>query len=79
MKLGLLPGAGGTQRLPRLTGARKALEMITTGEFVGAKDALALGILDAVEEGDDIRAVGMAYAQKVVDEGKPVRRVRDIT
>ncbi len=79
VKLGLLPGAGGTQRLPRLTGAQKALEMITTGEFVGAKDALALGILDAVEEGDNIRAIGMAYAQKVVDEGKPVRRVRDIT
>lgn len=43
VKLGLLPGAGGTQRLPRLTGAQKALEMITTGDFVGAEDALKLG------------------------------------
>lgn len=79
VKLGLLPGAGGTQRLPRLTGARKALEMITTGEFVGAKDALALGILDAVDDGSDIRASGLAFAQKLADEGKPVRRVRDLT
>lgn len=79
VKLGLLPGAGGTQRLPRLTGAKKALEMITTGDFVAADDALAAGILDAVEDGDDIRSVGVAYAQKVADEGKPVRRVRDMT
>ncbi|MEP1215466.1 MAG: 3-hydroxyacyl-CoA dehydrogenase NAD-binding domain-containing protein [Marinobacter sp.] len=79
VKLGLLPGAGGTQRLPRLTGAGKALEMITTGDFVAAQDALAAGILDAVEDGDDIRAVGLAYAQKVADEGKPVRRVRNLT
>ncbi|MGM0768090.1 MAG: 3-hydroxyacyl-CoA dehydrogenase NAD-binding domain-containing protein [Pseudomonadota bacterium] len=79
VKLGLLPGAGGTQRLPRLTGAQKALEMITTGDFVGAKEALALGIVDAVEDGSDIKAVGLAYAQKVADENKPVRRVRDRT
>jgi 3-hydroxyacyl-CoA dehydrogenase len=79
VKLGLLPGAGGTQRLPRLTGAQKALEMITSGEFVGAQDALALGIVDAVEDGNDIKAVGLAYAQNIADEGKPVRRVRDLT
>ena len=79
VKLGLLPGAGGTQRLPRLTGAQKALEMITTGEFVGANDALTLGIVDAVEDGSDIKAAGLAYAQKIADEGKPVRRVRDLT
>lgn len=79
VKLGLLPGAGGTQRLPRLTGARKALEMITTGEFVGASEALKLGIVDAVDEGDDIRAAGLAFANSIADEGKPVRRVRDLT
>lgn len=79
VKLGLLPGAGGTQRLPRLTGAQKALEMITTGDFVSAKDALGLGIVDAVEDGSDIKAVGLAYAQKVADDNKPVRRVRDLT
>lgn len=79
VKLGLLPGAGGTQRLPRLTGARKALEMITTGDFVAAPQALEMGIVDAVEAGDDIREVGLAFARKAADEGWPVRRVRDLT
>ncbi|AFP32104.1 3-hydroxyacyl-CoA dehydrogenase NAD-binding domain-containing protein [Marinobacter sp. BSs20148] len=78
VKLGLLPGAGGTQRLPRLTGAQKALEIITSGEFVGAKDALALGILDVVDDGEDVKAAGLAYAQQIADEGKPVRRVCDL-
>lgn len=79
VKLGLLPGAGGTQRLPRLAGAQKALEMITTGDFVAAGEALALGILDAVEDGSDIRAVGLAFAQQIADAGKPVRKVRELT
>ncbi|MDG5499996.1 3-hydroxyacyl-CoA dehydrogenase NAD-binding domain-containing protein [Marinobacter sp. BGYM27] len=78
VKLGLLPGAGGTQRLPRLTGAQKALEMITTGDFASAKDALANGIVDAVEAGDDVKAVGLAYAEKAVADGKGPRRVRDV-
>lgn len=79
VKLGLLPGAGGTQRLPRLAGAQKALEMITSGEFVGAKDALAFGIVDAVDDGTDVKAAGLAYAKQIADEDKPVRRVRDLT
>ncbi|MDX1633941.1 MAG: 3-hydroxyacyl-CoA dehydrogenase NAD-binding domain-containing protein [Marinobacter sp.] len=79
VKLGLLPGAGGTQRLPRLTGARKALEMITTGEFISAYDAKAAGILDEVREDDDIGAVGMVFAGDVVAQGKPARRVRDLS
>ena len=78
VKLGLLPGAGGTQRLPRLIGAQEALEIITSGEFVEAKDALALGILDVVDDGKDVRTAGLAYAQQIADEGKPVRRVRDL-
>ncbi len=78
VKLGLLPGAGGTQRLPRLTGARKALEMITTGEFVKAETALEVGIIDAVAQGEDIGTVGREYVAKLVAEDKPVRRVRDI-
>jgi 3-hydroxyacyl-CoA dehydrogenase len=78
VKLGLLPGAGGTQRLPRLIGAQKALEIITSGEFVEAKDALALGILDVVDDGTDVKAAGLAYARQIADEGKPVRRVRDL-
>lgn len=78
VKLGLLPGAGGTQRLPRLIGAQEALEIITSGEFVEAKDALALGILDVVDDGKDVKAAGLAYAQQIAEEGKPVRRVRDL-
>ncbi|SFR80292.1 3-hydroxyacyl-CoA dehydrogenase [Marinobacter daqiaonensis] len=78
VKLGLLPGAGGTQRLPRLTGAQTALEMITTGDFVGAQKAADLGIVDEVAEGGDVKAAGLAFAQKVVDEGKPVRRVSEM-
>ena len=79
VKLGLLPGAGGTQRLPRLAGARKSLEMITSGDFVPASDALEAGIVDGVESGSDSRAVGLAFAQKVIDESRPVRRVQDLT
>jgi 3-hydroxyacyl-CoA dehydrogenase len=74
VKLGLLPGAGGTQRLPRLTGARKALEMITTGEFVKAE----AGIIDIVAQGEDIGTVGREYIAKLIAEDKPVRRVRDL-
>ncbi|GAA3956332.1 3-hydroxyacyl-CoA dehydrogenase NAD-binding domain-containing protein [Allohahella marinimesophila] len=79
VKLGLLPGAGGTQRLPRLSGAQKALEMITSGEFVGASEALRFGIVDAVEEGNDILSVGKAYTEKAISEGWHLRRVRDLT
>ncbi|ROT95968.1 3-hydroxyacyl-CoA dehydrogenase [Marinobacter sp. R17] len=78
VKLGLLPGAGGTQRLPRLAGAQVSLDMITTGNFASAAEALQNGIVDAVESGSDVKAVGLAFAQKVIDEGKPVRRVRDL-
>ncbi|MAL99063.1 3-hydroxyacyl-CoA dehydrogenase NAD-binding domain-containing protein [Hydrocarboniclastica marina] len=79
VKLGLLPGAGGTQRLPRLTGAAKALEMITTGDFVDAVQAREYGIVDAVENGGDVKAVGLAYAEKVLGESKPKRPVRSLT
>ena len=52
VKLGLLPGAGGTQRLPRIVGAQRALEMVTSGEHVPARACAAMGLLDAlVEEG----------------------------
>ncbi|GAB2801648.1 3-hydroxyacyl-CoA dehydrogenase NAD-binding domain-containing protein [Halomonas shantousis] len=79
VKLGLLPGAGGTQRLPRLSGAQKALEMITTGDFVSADEAREYGIVDATEDGSSIATIGRAYAEKAINEGWPTRRVRDIT
>ncbi|MCB1691614.1 MAG: enoyl-CoA hydratase/isomerase family protein [Pseudomonadales bacterium] len=78
VKLGLLPGAGGTQRLPRLIGAEKALEFILSGDPIPGPQAKALGIADEVAEGDIVEA-GIAFAQKVVAEGSRVRRIRDET
>jgi 3-hydroxyacyl-CoA dehydrogenase len=75
--LGILPGAGGTQRLPRLTGAMAALDMITTGRHVGAAEALNLGILDKVEDGAP-EAIGIAYAQSLVDANAPRRPICDM-
>ena len=75
--LGILPGAGGTQRLPRLVGVPKALEMITGGRPISATQALELGLIDEVAEGKDAasaKAAGLAFARKVIDEGLPVRR-----
>src|SRR4051812_30910080 len=66
VKLGLLPGAGGTQRLPRVAGVRKALEMCATGNPIGAKEAFACGLVDRLVEGELIpHAVG--YAEEVRD------------
>src|SRR5262249_46529183 len=77
VKLGLIPGAGGTQRLPRLAGVAKAAEMCAFGEPVRAPDALAHGIIDQVVEGD-LRQGAVTFARSVVAEGKPPRRTRDL-
>src|SRR6476619_684076 len=66
VKLGLLPGAGGTQRLPRVVGVRKALEMCATGNPIGAKEAFDCGLVDRLVEGELVpHAVG--YAEEVRD------------
>src|SRR5881392_190390 len=66
VKLGLLPGAGGTQRLPRVAGVKRALEMCATGNPIGAKEAFACGLVDRLVEGELIpHAVG--YAEEVRD------------
>jgi 3-hydroxyacyl-CoA dehydrogenase len=75
--LGILPGAGGTQRLPRLTGAEKAVEAITTGRHIKAPEALEMGIVDRVEEGDP-EAVGLAYTQELLDQNAPRRPVSEM-
>jgi 3-hydroxyacyl-CoA dehydrogenase len=77
VKLGLLPGAGGTQRLPRLVGVEKALQMIVSGEPIGAEEAHRLGLLDEIVEGD-LTAGAVAFAERVVAERRPLRKVRDI-
>ncbi len=77
--IGILPGGGGTQRLPRLAGAQTALEMITSGRHVGAPEAKKLHILDEVlEAGADLRTEAVAYARKIADL-RPLPRVRDNT
>jgi 3-hydroxyacyl-CoA dehydrogenase len=76
VKLGLLPGAGGTQRLPRLVGPEKALQMIVNGEPIGAAEARADGIVDEIVEGD-LAAAAIDFALRVVREGRPLRLVRD--
>src|SRR6476661_9884425 len=66
VKLGLLPGAGGTQRLPRVAGVRKALEMCATGNPIGAKEAFECGLVDRLVEGELIPHA-VAYAEEVRD------------
>ena len=74
VKLGLIPGAAGTQRLPRLAGVAKALEMCTDGKPVAATEACHLGIIDRLIEGD-LLAGAVAFAREVV--GKPIPRTRE--
>jgi 3-hydroxyacyl-CoA dehydrogenase len=77
VQLGLLPGAGGTQRTPRLVGAAAALDMMLSGRHVSAAEAHTLGLVDRVaEEGDPVEA-GLAYARELLAQGAPVRRTRD--
>jgi 3-hydroxyacyl-CoA dehydrogenase len=66
VKLGLLPGAGGTQRLPRVAGVRKALEMTATGSPIGAKEAFDCGLVDRIVEGDLVPHA-VAFAEEVRD------------
>ena len=76
--LGLLPGAGGTQRLPRLTGAKYALDAILSGRHIPAPEAKNKGIIDALVE-DDLLKGAVAHAQMLVAQGAPRRRVRDLS
>ncbi|WP_323144559.1 3-hydroxyacyl-CoA dehydrogenase NAD-binding domain-containing protein [Massilia phyllosphaerae] len=77
VQLGLLPGAGGTQRTPRLVGAAAALEMMLSGRHLGAAEAHKLGLVDRVAgEGDPIE-IGLVYARELLAQGAPVRRTRD--
>jgi 3-hydroxyacyl-CoA dehydrogenase len=78
VKLGLLPGAGGTQRLPRLAGVQAALEMIVSGASITAAKAQSLGIIDEVV-GGDLKAAALTFAKKVIDEKRPIRKVSTLT
>ena len=78
VSLGLLPGAGGTQRTPRIAGVEAALDLIVGGRPVGAAKALKLGLVDKVVEAD-LPAEAVAYARSLIDENAPLRRVRDMS
>src|SRR5690554_4751876 len=78
VKLGLLPGAGGTQRLPRVVGVEKALDMIVSGNPIAATEAEQLGVVDELFEGD-LLAAGLAFAEKLIAEGKGPRRTGERT
>ncbi|NOR66132.1 MAG: 3-hydroxyacyl-CoA dehydrogenase [Woeseiaceae bacterium] len=77
VKLGLLPGATGTQRLPRLIGAEKALDMMLSGNHVPADKALEAGVIDRIASSDDLQAAALAYADELVAAGP--RRIRDMS
>ena len=78
VQIGILPGGGGTQRLPRLIGPKIALDMIVSGRHIGADEAKKLGIIDAIVPGKDLRKEAIAYAKSVA-ETRPLPRVRDLT
>jgi 3-hydroxyacyl-CoA dehydrogenase len=75
--LGILPGAGGTQRLPRVAGTEAAIDMITTGRPIKAAEALDKGIIDRITDGEP-REIGLAYAQELLEAGAPRRAVCDL-
>ncbi len=78
VKLGLLPGGGGTQRTPRLIGVEAALNLITSGNPIPTGKALELGLVDRIFE-DDLAGNAIAFANELVAENAEMRRVRDIT
>src|SRR5215216_4056799 len=75
VKLGLLPGAGGTQRLPRVAGVAKALEMAATGNPIGAKEAYEIGLVDRLIEGD-LEQHAVAFAEEVRD-ARPIPKTSE--
>jgi 3-hydroxyacyl-CoA dehydrogenase len=78
VKLGLIPGAAGTQRLPRLAGLPRAAEMCATGNPISAAEALQSGILDRIVEGD-LLAGAIGFAREILNRGEPPRRTCDLT
>ena len=78
VKLGILPGSGGTQRLPRIIGVAKAVQMMTTGNPITSEEALQLGLVDEIVQNGDLLQAAVVYANKLVAERKPLRRIRDL-
>ena len=77
VNLGLLPGAGGTQRLPRIVGAAKALVMMTSGEHVPADQCLSMGLVDEMADEGKLLEGALSFAETIVSEKRPLVKVRD--
>ena len=77
VKLGILPGAGGTQRLPRVVGVEKGLSMMVSGDPIGADEALKAGLIDEIVDGD-LTAAGVAFAERALNDRRPLRKIRDL-
>lgn len=75
--LGILPGAGGTQRLPRVVGVEKALDMICFGKRIGAQECLAIGLVDAIAADNSLFDTALGFARSIIDEQRPLHRVRE--
>ncbi len=78
VNLGLLPGAGGTQRTPRLAGVKASLDLITSGAPITAAEAAAIGLIDKVVDGD-LRDGALAWAKNLVTSGAPIRRSSELS
>jgi len=77
VKLGLLPGAGGTQRLPRIVGVKMALDMVTSGVHIAGPEALEAGLFDELVEEGNLRKGAIDFANRVLAENRPLRKIRD--
>ena len=78
VNIGLLPGAGGTQRLPRIVGVEMALDMVTSGRHVPATQCLEVGLVDELVTDGQLRESTIAFARKIVAQNRPLKRVRDL-
>jgi 3-hydroxyacyl-CoA dehydrogenase len=77
VKLGILPGSGGTQRLPRAIPMAEAVRMMTTGATVAAEKAKELGLIDEIVQ-NDLLDSALQFTKRILNEGKPLRRIRDL-
>lgn len=77
VNLGLIPGAGGTQRLPRLIGVAAALNMITSGKPINAEQAIDLGIADQLSS-IDLKTDALKFAEEIIEQGLAIRRLSDL-
>ena len=78
VNLGLLPGAGGTQRLPRLVGVEQALKMVTSGLHLPAEQCLKSGLIDKLASEDGLLNDSLSFAKEIISENRPLKKVRDI-